>query len=98
MKWKEIDKIMKTKQVNRDIVKWRNMRCTRRTVVYRFRNCLENEFYYELGCAELRFHGWDATKDHEYIDIPIKDLQTLENIYQHFIGKEHSWSRKDNEN
>ena len=91
MNWKEIDKMFQGKRVDRIVLKFRNKRYTRKTIVYQMKNYWINEFYHILGSQKLCFHGWDIPNDHEYVDFEIKNLEMLEETYNKFNRDEYNY-------
>lgn len=91
MNWKEIDKMMQGKRVDRIVLKFREKRYTRKTIVYQMGNNCINEFYHDLGSQTLKFHGWDIPNDHEYVDFEIKDQKMLDETYDKFNRPEYNY-------
>lgn len=93
MNWKEIDKMFQGKHVDRIVLKFREKRYTKKSIVYQMKNCWENEFYHLLGSQKLRFHGWDVLKDYEYVDFEIKDQKMLDETYDKFNREEYNFEK-----
>ena len=93
MNWKEIDKMFQGKRVDRIVLKFREKRYTRKSIVYQMKNCWENEFYHLLGSQKLCFHGWDVLNDHEYVDFEIKDQKMLDDTYDKFNREEYNFEK-----
>lgn len=91
MNWKEIDKMFEGKRVDRIVLKFREKRYSRKSVVYQMKNCWENEFYHLLGSQKLCFLGWDVLNDHEYVDFEIKDQKMFDETYNKFNRKEYNY-------
>lgn len=91
MNQKEIDKMFQGKRVNRIVLKFKGKYFTRKSIVYQLKNDWENEFYHLLGSQKLCFHGYDVTKDYEYVEFEIKNIEMLEETYNKFNGEEYNY-------